>query len=134
MLTAETRRRDFPSLDGRAYLNTAAEGIPPLAVGEAMAQYVRDKQLGMDGRKPHGEQWEAAKALVAHFYGLTPAEVGICSCSSEAYNLAAMALRLKPGDEVVVNDLDFPAGATPWVQEGCPATAKVWRNRGGALR
>ena len=52
MLTADTRRRDFPSLDGRAYLNSAAEGIPPLAVGDALARYFRDKQLGMDGRTP----------------------------------------------------------------------------------
>src|SRR5205085_5716199 len=110
------------------------EGVPPLAVRDALALYFRDKQLGMDGRKPHGGQWEAAKALVAEFYGLTAAEVGICSCSSEAYNLAALALRLKPGDEVVVNDLDFPAGATPWLQPSCPAAAKVWRHRGGGLR
>jgi len=134
MLTAETRRRDFPSLEGRVYLNTAAEGIPPLAVGEALQQYFRDKQLGMDGRKPHAAQWEAAKALTAEFFGLTPSEIGICSCSSEAYNLAAMALHLKPGDEVVVNDLDFPAGATPWLQPSCPATSRVWKNRGGAIR
>ena len=97
-------------------------------------QYFRDKQLGMDGRKPHAAQWEAAKALTAEFFGLTPGEIGICSCSSEAYNLAAMALQLKTGDEVVVNDLDFPAGATPWLQPSCPASAKVWRNRSGALR
>jgi selenocysteine lyase/cysteine desulfurase len=134
MLTAEARRRDFPSLEGKAYLNTAAEGIPPLAAGEALQQYFRDKQLGMDGRKAHAAQWEAAKALVAEFYGLAPAEIGICSCSSEAYNLAAMALRLKSGEEVVVNDLDFPAGATPWLQPSCPATARVWKNRAGALR
>ncbi|MDB5306423.1 MAG: csd 1 [Gemmataceae bacterium] len=134
MLTDATRRRDFPSLDGRAYLNSAAEGIPPLAVREALDRYFRDKQLGMDGRKPHAEEWDAAKALTAEFFGLSPAEIGICSCSSEAYNLAAMALGLREGDEVVVNDLDFPAGATPWLQPSCPATAKVWRNRGGALR
>ena len=134
MLTAESRRRDFPSLDGRVYLNSAAEGIPPLAVGVALEQYFRDKQLGMDGRKPHGEQWEATKALVAEFYGLTADEIGICSCSSEAYNLAAMALQLRAGDEVIVNDLDFPAGATPWLQPSCPATPKLWRNRDGALR
>jgi selenocysteine lyase/cysteine desulfurase len=134
MLTAESRRRDFPSLEGRAYFNSAAEGVPPLAVGEALQQYFRDKQLGMDGRKPHAAQWEAAKALTAEFYGLTPSEIGICSCSSEAYNLAAMALQLKPGDEVVVNDLDFPAGATPWLQPSCPAKPRVWKNRAGAIR
>lgn len=134
MLTDESRRRDFPSLTGRTYLNTAAEGIPPLAVGEALARYFKDHQLGMDGRLLHAAEWDATRSLAAEFFGLTPAEVGLCSCSSEAYNLAALALNLKPGDEVVVNDLDFPAGATPWLQPTCPASTKVWRHRGGALR
>lgn len=134
MLSTKTRKRDFPSLEGKTYLNTAAEGIPPLAVGEALQQYFADKQTGMDGRKAHAAQWDAVKALTAEFYGLTPAEIGICSCASEAYNLAALALKLKKGDEVVVNDLDFPAGATPWLQPACPATVKVWRNLSGALR
>ncbi|MCE9561594.1 MAG: aminotransferase class V-fold PLP-dependent enzyme [Planctomycetes bacterium] len=134
MLTPETRRRDFAVLDGMTYLNSAAEGIPPPAVRDALEQYFNDKRLGMAGRTAHAAQWEAAKALTAEFYGLSPSEVSICSCSSEAYNLAAMALRLKAGDEVVVNDLDFPAGATPWLQPTCAATTRVWRNRDGALR
>ncbi len=133
MLTPAQRKLDFPSLNGITYLNTAAEGIPPRAVGEALQQYFQDKQSGMDGRAAHFAQWEAAKASVAGFYGLTAAEVSICSCSSEAYNLAAMALRLKHGDEVIINDLDFPAGATPWLQRDCPATVRVWRARDWAL-
>src|SRR5262249_49196055 len=96
--------------------------------------YVRDKQRGMDGRTLHFAQWDAARELAGKLYGLAPDEVGICSCTSEAYNLAAMALRLREGDEIVVNDLDFPAGATAWLLETCPATVKVWRNRDGALR
>src|SRR5262249_53532395 len=116
------------------YLNTAAEGVPPPTVRAALDLYYQDKRLGMDGRKPHAAQWESAKALVAELFGLTAAEVGICSCSSEAYNLAAQALRLRAGDEVVINDLDFPAGATPWLQESCPAEVKVWRARDHALR
>lgn len=134
MLTPESRERDFPSLSGRTYLNTAAEGIPPRAVREALEQYFRDKELGMDGRVPHFATLDRTKALVAECYGLTPDEIAICSCSSEAYNLAALALRLQPGDEVVINDLDFPAGATPWLQPTCPATVKVWRARDGQLR
>lgn len=134
MLTTDSRQRDFPSLDGMAYMNTAAEGIPPLAVGAALAQYFRDHQLGMDGRVLHYAQLDTAKALAARMFGLTAAEVAICSCSSEAYNLAALALRLQPGDEVVINDLDFPAGSTPWLQPGSPASVKIWRSRAGALR
>ena len=134
MLTDASRSRDFPSLAGRTYLNSAAEGIPPLSVGQAFQQYFADKLLGMDGRDLHAAQWNAAKDHVAHFYGLTAGEVSICSCSSEAYNLAAAALQLQAGDEVVINDLDFPAGATPWLQPNCPATVKLWRSRAGALR
>jgi len=134
MLDDASRTRSFPALVGMTYLNTAAEGIPPTAVAEALAQYARDRQLGMDGRERHYAQWDAARELVARFYGLTADEVSICSCSSEAYNLAALALRLRPGDEVIIDDLDFPAGTTPWLQDVCPATVKLWRSRSGALR
>ena len=134
MLTTESRRRSFPMLDEMIYLNSAAEGLPPLEVREGLDQYFRDKQLGMAGRDPHFAALEETKALVAEFYGLTPTEIAICSCSSEAYNLAALALQLKAGDEVIINDLDFPAGATPWLLPDCPATVHVWRSRDGALR
>ncbi len=133
MFTDTARQADFPSLTGRTYLNTAAEGIPPRAVLRALAQYGQDKLLGMDGRELHKSQWDGARRQAAAAYGLQPDEVGICSCSSEAYNLAAMALGLQEEDEVVVNDLDFPAGATPWMQPDCPAEARVWRSREGAL-
>lgn len=134
MLDEASRIKDFPSLGNRIYFNSAAEGIPPLSVKDALLQYFQDKLLGMDGRLLHEAQWNATRELVASFYNLTPNEIGLCSCSSEAYNLASMALHLKPGDEVVINDLDFPAGATPWLQEGCPATVKVWRSRNGILQ
>ena len=134
MLTEQARRKSFPSLDGMVYLNSAAEGIPPLEVRDALEQYFCDKQLGMDGRDRHFAQLEQTKRLVAELYGLTPEEIAVCSCSSEAYNLAAMALRLREGDEVVINDLDFPAGATPWLQPTCPASVRVWKAREGMLR
>lgn len=134
MLSTESRQRDFPSLDGLAYLNTAAEGIPPRDVGLALEQYLADKLRGMDGRDAHFAQWNAACELVGRAFGLSAAEVSICSSSSEAFNLAALALRLREGDEVVINDLDFPAAATPWLQATSAAEVRVWRHRDGALR
>lgn len=134
MLTKVSRETDFPSLGRMVYLNTAAEGISPRPVEEAIAEYSRDKRLGMDGREQHYAQWEAAKAEAARMFGLEASEVSICSCTSEAFNLLSLALKLRPGDEVVINDLDFPSGATPWLQEACPARTRVWRSRDGALR
>ena len=134
LLNDTSRHADFPSLQGRTYLNTAAEGIPPRSVCEAIIQYTQDKLVGMDGRKLHEARWQSVKEHAGQAFGMSHDQIGICSCSSEAYNLAAMALQLKEGDEVVINDLDFPTGATPWLQPTCPATVKLWENRGGALR
>lgn len=122
------------SREGVSYLNTAAEGIPPPCVAEALAAYAADKQLGMDGRLRHEDQWDELRQTAGDLFGLTAEEIGICSCASEAFNLAAMALRLQEGDEVVITDLDFPAGATPWLQDVCPATVRLWKAREGGLR
>lgn len=133
MLSATSRLQDFPSLANRIYLNSAAEGIPPKQVRDALNQYAQDKIAGMDGRLLHQEQWRQAREKVAKFLGFTTQDIGICSCSSEAYNLVYMALRLKEGDEVIVNDLDFPSGTTPWLVGEAGATLKVWRSHNGIL-
>jgi len=134
MLTEIERLEQFPSLINTVYLNTAAEGIPSLAVHDALNSYFEDKLTGMDGRLKHEAQWNATRQLVAELYGLTKEEIGLCSCTSEAFNHAAAALGLHDGDEVIINDLDFPAGTTPWLQENCPAVVKLWKSRDGALR
>lgn len=134
MFTPESRAAAFPSLAGKAYLNTAAESVPPLVVHEALEEYWRHKQLGMDGRDHHFPRVEACRESAARLLGRSPGEIGFCSCSSEAYNLLASALDLSAGDEVVVSDLDFPAGATPWLAAARPPLTHVWRARGGELR
>jgi cysteine desulfurase/selenocysteine lyase len=134
MIDAVQRALDYPGLATRTYLNTAAEGIPPPCVAEALAAYASDKQLGMDGRVPHERQWNGLREAVGILFGMKPSEIGICSCSSEAFNLAALALRLREHDEVVISDLDFPAGATPWIHDACAARVRLWQARDGALR
>ena len=78
MLTESARRCAFPSLEGVAYFNTAAEGVPPASVVDALAQYAQDKLLGMDGRERHQILWQSAKGRVAtaeayRHLGLAPA-------------------------------------------------------------
>lgn len=134
MLTEQSRLKDFPSLKGRTYLNTAAEGIPSNAVHDAFERYWTDKLAGMSGRDNHFATLESAKKRLASIYGLSTDEVSFCSCSSEAYNLLATAITLNAGDEIIINDLDFPAGTTPWLESDSPAVVRVWRSRNGALR
>jgi selenocysteine lyase/cysteine desulfurase len=133
VLTESTRLRDFPTLSGITYLNTAAESIPPRCTGEAIEAYWRDKLRGMKGRDGHFAQVEACREVSARMLGLQTHEVSFCSCSSEAYNLLASALQLGAGDEVVVSDLDFPAGVTPWLRAAEAPVLRVWKADDGAL-
>lgn len=133
MLTESTRRHDFPTLSGITYLNTAAESIPPRCTGEAIEAYWRDKLRGMKGRDGHFAAVEACREVSARMIGLATNEVSFCSCSSEAYNLLASALQLGAGDEVVVTDLDFPAGVTPWLRAVETPTLRLWKAIDGAL-
>lgn len=132
MLTAESRRRDFPSLAGMTYLNTAAEGIPPRCVGDALHDYWEHKLKGMKGRDDHFARLEQCREISARMIQLAPGEVSFCSCSSEACNLLASALQLHPGDEVVVNDLEYPSSVTPWMTASARPTVRLWRSRDGA--
>jgi cysteine desulfurase/selenocysteine lyase len=133
MLTEQSRRRDFPGLDSITYLNTAAESIPPRCVGEALEAYWRDKQRGMQGREAHFAQVEGCREVSARLLGLKTSEVSFCSCSSEAYNLLASALNLESSDEIVVTDLDFPAGATPWLRLPTAPCVRLWSSVEGVL-
>lgn len=134
MLSSESRFADFPTLRRMTYLNTAAESIPPKSVGEAIERYWQDKLRGMDGRDGHFAQVEACREISAKTVGLQTDEVSFCSCSSEAYNLLASALDLGPDDGVVVTDLDFPAGATPWLRAVRPPQVGLWKaNTAGEL-
>ncbi len=133
MLTENSRLQDFPALADMAYLNTAAESIPPVCVHEALAQYARDKGLGMRGRVPHNQTMESCREVASRMVGLKPTEISFCSCSSEAYNLLANALDLKAKDEVVITDLDFPSGATPWLNAAAPPKVHLWKSNNGVL-
>jgi len=128
MLTTEKRDSDFPALKGRTYLNTAAESVPPVCVGDAIRRYWEDKLCGMSGRDSHFAHVESCREIAAKLVGLDSGEVSFCSCSSEAYNLLASALDLKAEDEVVVSDLDFPAGATPWLRAARPPQLRLWKS------
>jgi len=133
MLTDASRIQDFPALAGMTYLNSAAESIPPLCTGRAIEAYWQDKLLGMKGRDGHFAQVEACREISAKMLGLQLSEVSFCSCSSEAYNLLATALQLGVKDEVVVTDLDFPAGVSPWLRAANPPVLRLWKSVEGAL-
>ena len=65
MLTPASRAQDFPVLETCAYLNSAAESIPPKSVSVALARYAEDKGKGMRGRDDHFAELERCRETAA---------------------------------------------------------------------
>ena len=133
MTFQKIRQRDFPALKTLTYLNTAGEGICPPCVKEALKEYLINKQSKIDLGEERAEYVEECRRTVAKFIRRRPSEVSFCSSVSEAYNLFATALRLTPNDEVVINDLDFPSGVTPWLLQRPLPGIRLWKSQNGGL-
>ena len=109
-------KASFPTAQNRAYLDTAAEGLPPAAVETALAEYWREKSSGTPGRKRHYEVQAQAEQAIATRLGASVDDVVLLSNTSDALNLFANSIPWKPGDEILISDLEFPSGVVVWLR------------------
>lgn len=106
----------FPSIRNQCYLDTAAEGIPPLCAVAAFEEYLREKATGTPGRTRHFEVQQQAEAAAAAILGTSVDNVVLLANASEALNLLANTIDWRPGDEVLVSDLEFPSNVVVWLR------------------
>lgn len=106
----------FPRAQEVAYLDTAAEGLPLPAVEQSFSEYYRAKARGTPGREElHAVESEALE-LVARLLGTEPANVAFLASASDALSLLALSIDWRPGDQVLISDLEFPSNVLPWLR------------------
>jgi cysteine desulfurase family protein (TIGR01976 family) len=131
-LDVEAVRACYPALaDGYAYLDGAAGTQVPHAVIDAISD-AQSRGLGnSDGAFPASKRADAitaaSRAAVVALTGGDPDGVIFGpSMTALTYRLAeALAKDWRPGDEVVVSELDHDANVRPWVQAAERAGATV---------
>jgi cysteine desulfurase/selenocysteine lyase len=120
-------RREFPILSREVhgkplvYLDSAASAQKPRLVIEAMTRAMEHSYANVH-RGLHTlanettEAYEAARGKVAAFIGADPNEVVWTKGGTEAINLVASGLApdLKPGDEIVLTQMEHHANIVPW--------------------
>jgi cysteine desulfurase / selenocysteine lyase len=118
-------RDEFPTLRKWIYLDVARKTIPPRCQEWAMQEYCRDvyENAGADA-------WSAlnvgeARTIMAQLLGAKPAEIAFAKNTTDGLNLAAHAFRLKPGDNVVLTNLEHLANIWVW---------RHWETKGVEIR
>jgi len=99
---------DFPGLVGRTYLNSAAESLFMASHEAALQRYARAKALGEPGRPRFYAVEDACRQAMAALMGVTAADLAFVGSTSRATNAALHAVPWQRGDNLVVNDLEFP--------------------------
>src|SRR5690349_663201 len=94
-----TNKQFFPLADGVSYLDTAAEGIPPLTSKQALMNYWHEKTRGTPGRVRLFEVQKETEQAVGTLLGTTADNIVLLANASEALNLFANSIRWQAGDE-----------------------------------
>jgi len=125
-------RAAYPALrDGYAYLDGAAGTQVPTPVIDAIASAYRTGIGNSGGPFPASHRSDAitegARLAVADLVGGDPAGVVLGpNTTTLVYRFAqALAATWRPGDEIVVSQLDHDANVRPWVQAAARAQVTV---------
>ncbi len=128
----EAVRKDFPVLSREVhghplvYLDSASSSQKPRQVLEAERIFVEEHYANVH-RGVHTlsqeatDGYEAARSTVAAFLGARHEEIVFTKNATEAFNLVAYALgnpgspvRLGPGDEIAVTEMEHHSNLVPW--------------------
>jgi cysteine desulfurase/selenocysteine lyase len=101
---------------GTTWLYTGAEGPPLATQAAAFGRYLANRARGAAGRAEHTVVEQRLRERLACMLSLRPEDIGLVSNSSEAINMVANSLHLEPGDNVVLNDLEYPSVVLPWLR------------------
>jgi selenocysteine lyase/cysteine desulfurase len=108
-------RKDFSAIKKYNYLNTASVGLLPKQTIEAMKRYLDEERMyGNIYWREWEEKLEQVKKLIAELIGAKKEEIAITSNTSEGLNIVANGIKWKRGENIVLNDLEFPANIFPW--------------------
>jgi cysteine desulfurase/selenocysteine lyase len=107
------RRQDFVGLDGLTYLYTAAECPMLAAVRGALDEYAANKSMAQAGRDRHFAALRRCRELAGHLLDVPGDDVAFAPSASFGLNAVVGSIDFQPGDNVVVNDLEFPAVVLP---------------------
>jgi cysteine desulfurase/selenocysteine lyase len=123
MLNVEAVRKDFPFIrPGRVYLDSSSSSLTPEPVLARMLEYYRDYRANV-GRGIYAasrratDEIEAARKKLARLINANPEEIIFVRNTSEAMNLVASGLNLRPGDKVITTIQEHHSNYIIWLRE-----------------
>ncbi len=118
-------REQFPTLRNWTYLDTARKMMPPLCQERALRAYWSDvtENLGAQAWSANGVA--QARERLAQMLGAKITEIAFTKNTSEGLCIASNGLDLRPGDNIVLTNMEHIANLWVW---------KHWETKGVEIR
>ncbi len=114
---------DFPILSKVIYLDNAATTQKPKAVTRAITKFYEEDNANVHRGVYTLSQkatlaYEAARKTAAQFINAAPEEIIFTRGTTESLNLLATSLgkNLKPGEEIILTEMEHHSNLVPWQQ------------------
>lgn len=110
---------DFLSLDGLVHLAAGGESPALRVQAEAVQRYVALKGrsgLGTPDYRAKQDVYDRCKARAATLLGVTAEEIAFAASVADGASQIALSLPWQPGDNVVLEDVEFLSSLLPWTR------------------
>ena len=108
-------KRHYLFQDGLIMMNNGTVGPMPEPVFNTLTDSFRVQCTSpCDVYNTFGARREEVRGKVARFLGANPSEIVLTRNTTEGMNFVANGLDLQPGDEILLSDMEHPAGIHPW--------------------
>ena len=117
----ESIRGEFPALEDKVFLDAACVSLAPRAAVSAIAGFL-DVALRCPARSSTlhhiamDEARETARPEAARLIGAEIDEIALVESTTDALSIAARAIPIEPGDNILVPDLEFLQVPLAWRQ------------------
>ncbi|MBI5083646.1 MAG: aminotransferase class V-fold PLP-dependent enzyme [Acidobacteria bacterium] len=100
----------------RNFLNNGSLGVAPRPVVGAVEDFLEHGAALLSDEYPRWgyETLDEERAEMAAFLGCKKDELAFTHCATDSLSTIAAGIDLKPGDEVVMTDLEHPSGKAGW--------------------
>lgn len=113
----EAIRDEAPAVRATVYLNTGTCGPLPrravAAIREAFEGELAHGRIGPDHYPTMAALVSDVKATVADVVGCNPEELALTRHTTDGMNIALAGLAWRPGDEIIVTNIEHPSGLLP---------------------
>ncbi|MFD0960156.1 aminotransferase class V-fold PLP-dependent enzyme [Paenibacillus chungangensis] len=109
-------KEHFVGLETCTWLYSGAETPVHKDGLKAVHEYLKVRGEGPVGRSRNAEIEQECKENIAELVHHQPENIAFLSNCSEAISMIAQSMDWKEGDNVVINNLEFPSGVLPWIR------------------